>query len=295
MKRLTVSVGVDHIESLARARKPLLAIIELIWNAFDADAKRVDVILTPNELRGLESIQIEDDGDGIKPAEFEIGFGQLGDSWKSRAERTKTLGRALHGKRGVGRYRALSLGGIVTWKTRFVENSQTMSYEISFDSGDRRAVIASDTVPTNEQKGTIVTIENPSPNLGTLQFDAVKSELTEQFALYLRQYPDIQLKYDGASVKPDELTSRTTEEKFTFVTEDGQQNPQVLTIIEWKVPLERALFLCTRDGFSLRQTAAGIHAPGLQFTAYLQSELLEKLDAANSLEIELGDLGKVFV
>ncbi len=293
MKRLNVAVGADHIDGLARARKPLLAIVELIWNSLDADAKKVNVILTPNDLAGLSNIQIEDDGTGISPEEFDIGFGQLGDSWKKRAERTKTLGRALHGKKGIGRYRALSLGGIVVWNTRFEAAGQVLGYEIAFDVSDKRTVIATDPAPTTEPKGTFVTISNPTSKLGSLEFDAVKPELTQHFALYLRQYPDVEIRYDGAKVSPTELIARSVDIPFDFITEDGQLWPQILTVIEWRVPLERALFLCSRNGFTFRETVVGIQAPGLHFTAYLRSELLEKLDAEDSIDIELGDLGKL--
>lgn len=293
MKKLRVKVGADHIESLARARKPLLAIIELIWNALDADAKKISVVLTPNGLGGLEVIQIEDDGTGISPQEFDEGFGQLGDSWKKRVERTKLLSRALHGKKGVGRYRGLSLGGKIVWDTRYQEGEQTLEYEISFDTSDKRMVIATDPIPSSKPLGTTVRVFDPLAKLDTLEFDRVRSELTENFALYLRQYPDIQLGYDGTVVNPNDLIARSSDITFDFVTEDGDISSQVLTIIEWNAPLERALFLCSRDGFSFRETAAGIQAPGLQFTAYLRSELLEKLDAANAIEVELGDLGKL--
>ena len=293
LKRLSVSVGADHIESLARARKPLLAVIELIWNALDADAKRVSVVLTPNALSGIETIQVEDDGSGITPDEFELGFGQLGDSWKKRLQRTKAFGRALHGKKGVGRYRALSLGGLVTWTTRFKAESGIAQYDITFDLNDRRTVNASDSELSEDSKGTTVTIVNPIPKLASLEFEAVKFELTEQFALYLRQYPDVHLKYDGRSVNPSELTEKSTDISFDFVSEDGKLAPQMLTIIEWRAPLDRALFLCSRDGFSFRQLPVGIQAPGLQFTAYLRSEFLEVLEANDAIDIELGDLGKL--
>ena len=293
MKRLNVGVGADHIESLARARKPLSALIELIWNALDADAKRVSVFLTPNELSGLDSIQVEDNGSGIQPEEFDSGFGQLGDSWKKRAERTRSLGRALHGKKGVGRFRALSLGGTVVWRTRFKADAETLSYEITFDPTDLRMITASDPVPSSDPLGTTVTITNPTGRLGTLEYESARAELTEQFALYLRQYPDVHLTYDGSVIKPDELIFRSTDIPFEFVTEANELAPQLLTIIEWRVPLSRALFLCSQDGFSFRETAAGIQAPGLNFTAYLRSKFLEKLDSQNSIDIELGDLGKL--
>jgi hypothetical protein len=293
VKRISVAVGADHIDSLARARKPLLAVIELIWNALDADAKKVSVILTPNGLTGLDAIQVEDNGVGIAPEEFDTGFGQLGDSWKKRTERTKILGRVLHGKKGIGRYRALSLGGQVIWDTRFKAGDEVLGYEITFDASDKRTVTATDPTQSSDPIGTTVTISNPSPKLGTLELEAVKAELTEHFALYLRQYPDIELRYDGALINPSELIAKTTDIHFDFVAENGLLFPQTLTVIEWRVPLERALFLCSREGFSFRETPPGIQAPGLQFTAYLRSEFLEKLDEDDSIEIELGDLGKL--
>jgi hypothetical protein len=115
MREFNVSVGVDHIQAISRARKPLLGIAELIWNALDADATRVRVVITPNELKGVETVLVEDNGTGILPSELETAFGQLGDSWKRLANETKGLHRALHGKKGVGRYRAFALGDIVSW------------------------------------------------------------------------------------------------------------------------------------------------------------------------------------
>ena len=153
MKQITVSVGSDHIDAIARARKPVLALAEIVWNALDADAKTVTVTLTPNSLGGLDAIRVEDDGDGIRPEELDLAFGQLGDSWKKRAERTKGLARALHGKRGIGRYRALALGGRTVWDTRYEVDGRLLGYQISFDEGDRRKVNSTHPVPTNGHKG----------------------------------------------------------------------------------------------------------------------------------------------
>lgn len=293
MKQITVSVGSDHIDAIARARKPVLALAEIVWNALDADAKTVTVTLTPNSLGGLDAIRVEDDGDGIRPEELDLAFGQLGDSWKKRAERTKGLARALHGKRGIGRYRVLALGGRTVWDTRYEVDGRLLGYQISFDEGDRRKVNSTDPVPTNGHKGTTVTICEPTVKLGTLEIEKVGPHLTELFALYLMQYPDIDLKYDGTKVVPDDLISRTADIKFDYVTEDEVLAPQTLTIIEWKAPLERALFLCSREGFSFREVPAGVQAPGLKFTAYLRSALLEQLESRDAIDVELGDLGKL--
>jgi hypothetical protein len=168
-----------------------------------------------------------------------------------------------------------------------------LAYEITFDTSDKRTVVATDPMPSESPTGTTVTIANPVGKLSTLEYDTVKGELTESFALYLRQYPDVDLTYDGVTIRPDELISRSTDIAFDFTTESGDLFPQVLTVIEWKVPLPRALFLCSSDGFSFRDTLLGIQAPGLNFTAYLRSTFLELLESQNAIEIELGDLGKL--
>nr|AOS95273.1 DNA mismatch repair enzyme [uncultured bacterium] len=293
MRELNVSVGADHIEGLSKARKPLLAIVELIWNSLDADAKKVAVTITPNDLKGIDSLQVSDDGTGITPAELDLAFGQLGDSWKKTATRTKTYGRALHGKRGVGRYRAFALGGKTVWNTRYEQNGQNFVYEITFAADDKRRVFISDPTPTDEATGTTVTIFDPIPKFDTISIDAARSEITEHFAIYLQQYLDIELRYDGKTIKPEEVIETSADIKFSFLTEAGELEEQLLTVIEWKVQVERALFLCSREGFSYRELPAGIQAPGLQFTAYLRSRFIEKLADQDSIDIELGNLGKL--
>src|ERR1700722_15168672 len=154
MREFSVSVGADHIQAISRARKPLLGIAELIWNALDADATRVRVVITPNDLKGVETVLVEDNGTGILPSELETAFGQLGDSWKRLANETKSLHRALHGKKGVGRYRAFALGDVVSWDTRYIEHGNSFAYNIEFDSLDKRKVRATDPVETTEPSGT---------------------------------------------------------------------------------------------------------------------------------------------
>jgi len=202
VKEFSVSVGADHINAIARARKPVLGIAELIWNALDADATRVRVIITPNDLRGIESIQVDDNGTGISPEELETAFGQLGDSWKRQAAVTRSLGRALHGKKGVGRYRALAIGDRVSWETRYSDGSQTFAYSIEFDSVDKRKVRATDPVPTTEAAGTRVSVHNVTAKYETLTIEGARAEITEHFALYLRQYPNVRIIYDGHDITP---------------------------------------------------------------------------------------------
>ncbi|WIW43872.1 ATP-binding protein [Bradyrhizobium sp. 62B] len=72
MQEIEVKVDNDHIERLTAA-KPILALSELIWNAYDADAHVVRVEFEEGDLTKLAVIRVQDDGDGI-PFEEAEGF-----------------------------------------------------------------------------------------------------------------------------------------------------------------------------------------------------------------------------
>ena len=83
MQEIEVKVENDHIERLTTA-KPILALSEVIWNAYDADARSVRVEFEEGALTNLALIRIQDDGDGIPLEEAEGFFKSLGGSWKRR-------------------------------------------------------------------------------------------------------------------------------------------------------------------------------------------------------------------
>jgi hypothetical protein len=57
-------------------------------------------------------------------------------------------------------------------------------------------------------------------------------------------------------------------------------------VIEWKIPVERSLYLCDAEGFALERMPPGIQAPGYQFTAYLRSEFIRRLDDEEVLALD---------
>ena len=63
MVKIAVAVAEDHLERLGA--KPLAGLLELIWNAFDADATDVSVEVRRNELDGVESVLVRDNGHGM--------------------------------------------------------------------------------------------------------------------------------------------------------------------------------------------------------------------------------------
>ncbi len=84
-KTVEIQVQNDHLERLATVKKPILAVAELIWNAVDADADRVDIALHDGVLGGFEAIEVADNGHGMPHSEAEGFFSRLGGSWKKVA------------------------------------------------------------------------------------------------------------------------------------------------------------------------------------------------------------------
>jgi hypothetical protein len=288
MQTLTIEVTQDHIDRLSKAKKPVLGIAELIWNGVDADATVVDVRLNRNELGSLDSIEVIDNGLGITMADAQEGFGHLGGSWKQRDHQTKREKRILHGRQGQGRFRAFALCERAEWDTTYLANGALAEYKIIGTSNDKRRFTITDEMPsTNDGTGTTATLTNLIPQQTSLDSAKAVPELNKLFALYLKQYPQVRLSYDGDAVDPSILEdTRTTYPLPAFTTEDGRSHQVNLTIIEWNIEIERGLYLCTEGGFTLRELPPGIHAPGYRFTAYLSSKLLEEMEENGTIEME---------
>ena len=187
-KMLQIEVQHDHLERIAQTRKPILALAELIWNAVDADATRIDVLIY-NDLNGLEAIEVADNGHGIPYADAESLFKRFGWSWKHSCRRSIEESRILHGKDGCGRFRAFSLGRVVHWDVRSADSPDDLQrYRISMVKDRLCGVEISDAAPVTDGtgRGVTVTVSEPLKEFRSLIFDTVLNDLAQIFSLYLR-------------------------------------------------------------------------------------------------------------
>lgn len=93
--------GVDPaiIRELSGIYKPFVkAFKELVSNAFDADADRVQIRLASD----FGSLEIEDDGCGLSPFEFRNDFTRVGGSHTRLREGLTSKGRPKIGSKGIG-------------------------------------------------------------------------------------------------------------------------------------------------------------------------------------------------
>lgn len=287
MKKLQVQVQGDHLETLTRTRAPVEAVAELIWNSVDADAVLVRVHLESNHLGGLKAVRVSDDGHGL-PYEDALGaFEKLGGSWKKNVGRTQGKGRLLHGKQGKGRFKVFGLGDTVEWRTRYRDNGGLSGYTITGHRSSLASFEVGDITRESGTPGTEVTITDFPKDYPSLYGRSAVEALTEQFALYLRQYPEVTISYDGSRIDPSAIEASVNDYELPVVSVgSGQEVKAVLTIIEWRTPNKRALYLCDDGGFTLHEMAPGIQAPGFSFTAYLKSDYMRELEAEGAFMLE---------
>jgi hypothetical protein len=284
MTKVHVIAKRDFLESLTNS-KPLDGLAEIIWNGFDSQAEHVQVFFELNDMDGIESIKVRDYGYGIDRQKVESYFGNLGESWKKAQHRQN--GRALHGKNGKGRFKAFGLGERIEWNTSYKQDGKTYSYKIKGNINSLDDFDISDPVESKTSSiGTEVVIYNLKKDFRSLRQDNAPQELSKKFAAYLTEYPSLKLEYNGITIDPKASQSHQNNYSLGDVKLiDGRLVSVEVSIIEWKIPTERALHLCDAKGISLDEVPAGttIKAPGFNFTAYIKSEFFRELDSTNQL------------
>ncbi len=263
---LDVQLDPTHLDRLTSAT-PLSGVMELIWNALDADAENVDVRLIRNDFEGIEEIRVTDDGHGMTMAEASETFGKLGGSWKSRVKVSKEKGRGMHGREGRGRFLAAGIGHSMLWKTVAKdpdEESRHLAFRITMQVGKLAHVEISEPEETDDPTGTAVVIQEISSTPPGLGGEAPIDKMTAKFGLVVQNF-NAHLTYDHKDVDPEKLQARRAD----YPVEVAGADDAHMTVIEWKRPVHRGLFLCDEKGTPLLEQPAGIHAVGFNFTAYV--------------------------
>jgi hypothetical protein len=284
MESIEVQVNSDHIERITSCN-PLAAIIELIWNSLDADSTIVEVTFSRNELSGIESIRVSDNGHGLSITDAREAFKNLGGSLKRHRLKTKN-GRIQHGREGKGHFRAFRLGNQVAWETSFKEENFIKSYKISGNILNLKKFNIGDLSVNKSISGTKVYITEIVSSLLNLEPEKAVQKITEEFSFYIRQYSDVSIRYDGHAINSGEFEEYVAEYPIVANIQNNTEVNVDLTIIEWRISTDRALYLCDKDGFALHKIKAGIRAPGFNFTIYLKSDLIRDLSNNGLLQID---------
>ena len=108
---------IDHL-GLQMYQSPVAAVAELVANAWDADADRVDIML-PEALTNTAEIVVKDDGNGMTFAQCQerflnVGYARRGNN---NIERSQLKGRRILGRKGIGKFAGFGIAQKVRVET----------------------------------------------------------------------------------------------------------------------------------------------------------------------------------
>ena len=109
--RFTVDAGL--IDRLGRelVGRQETALVELVKNSYDADARQVAIVLEEDTLT------ITDDGTGMTREELVAGFLRLASIFKVNEPQSRIYGRQRAGRKGIGRFSTQRLGNMLHLRT----------------------------------------------------------------------------------------------------------------------------------------------------------------------------------
>jgi hypothetical protein len=287
---LLLQAGDDHVERLAHENDPVRAVVELIWNAIDAEAAEVTVVLEHDDVLGaICKTIVTDNGHGIDRDELEPTFGRIGGSWKRLSTKTKNGKRGLHGKRGEGRLRAFALGNRVTWLSHSTDTAgQLHRVEVSGSTAQRNVFERDASPAIDVPPGTVVTVWNESQKaLLQLESDKTLPVLLSHFAPVLLNDGDLHITYNGTNLDPSHEIASTNDYPLPFAEDDGVTHGAALRIIEWKTVKQRAIYYGQDAEHFVHEESAQDIEPQFLYSAYVT---WEGFDQDSLSLIGLGDM-----
>lgn len=110
-------------------RDEITAVMELVKNAYDADADTVEVEI--RQIQGGQMLIVQDNGTGMTSEELHSKWAFLATENKVREERSPGFQRRRLGQKGVGRFATEKLGRKLILRTR--TRGQNWALQVKFD------------------------------------------------------------------------------------------------------------------------------------------------------------------
>lgn len=226
-----VALKNQSIETSGITKDYQVALCEYIWNGFEAKATTVWVDYTANDIGGVESISVKDNGDGICYETLPDTFGSFMASLKS------ALSTQLKSKtnKGKGRFAFNAFSTEARWNTVYKKDGIPFKYSITIDNIEKNAFdptapIENVNIPT----GTTVTFYNIQElTIEDMDFSSLEGLLLMEFSwyLFLNQDRNIQLYVNGLALDYTKYIDKALSEK---IEKDIEGEHFSISLIVWK-------------------------------------------------------------
>jgi hypothetical protein len=186
MKQSSIEIGTAGTKRALAKYNTASSIAEFIWNGFDAGAKTVAIDFEENELGGVESLRLSDDGSGIPLSQLKLKFKPFLYSNKVYNPDEPQYGpSAKHGKNGIGRLTFFKFASKAIWTTtyrRLDGKFSQFSVEVSASTLHKFSETAES--KSDGPSGTTIELQGIF-DLTTASFQDVQDYLIEEFAWFL--------------------------------------------------------------------------------------------------------------
>ena len=206
-------------------RQPEVAIVELIKNAYDADATECSIRREPN------SISVSDNGTGMTLVQFQDGWMRIGTSVKETTPESVLFHRRITGEKGIGRFavrflgRRLRLQSIAFDPQRGYKTRLTADFDWpSFDRHEDLGQIKVPYVLTREEDrtgtGTRLHIERLRSQARALDLQRVRTDSISVLSPLRSLFRELQSAYDELE------TPGSVDPGFSLVIQEGGQSDE---------------------------------------------------------------------
>lgn len=217
------------------------AIIELVRNAYDADASvcRIDIL---DAKKPGGTIELADDGSGMRESDIVNGWLVLGGSSKTSQKLTPLKNRHTVGDKGLGRLAALRAGSHAELLTRHISCEESSAFSVSLDWNDFESAklvedVALSIVPAwRKEPGTTVRLIDLKKGLSKAEVDRLGRAIVlltspfggeQEFRVELSSpdYPELESRVRNGYLQDAEFVLKAT------IRADGTAFAQV---VDWK-------------------------------------------------------------
>jgi signal transduction histidine kinase len=213
---LTFSIESRILRELGErlVKQPEVALLELVKNAYDADAITCTVDCEPPRY-----ISVEDDGHGMTLDEFEKSWMRIGTSSKEASPYSRTFARQITGEKGIGRFAVRFLGRHLQLETIADDNTlgiRTLliatfnwpEFDQNEDLGKVKVPYTLAVAPADKPTGTkliITQLRNPADAIEKINMRTVRTAsmgIVTPYRALLRETPRRAVRHRAAVDDP---------------------------------------------------------------------------------------------
>lgn len=257
-------------------KQPEVAIVELIKNAYDADATECEIVYD----RGT-SITVKDDGVGMTLARFKSGWMRIGTSAKEETPVSERYQRRITGEKGIGRFavrflgRSLHLESIAHdpdrgHRTRLIADFDWPSFDEHEDLGQIKVPYTLARAD-DDRTGTTLVIEQLRSEANDLSLRRVRTDSTGVLSPLRSLFDRTGFQRDGR------VGQAVADPGFMLIIQEGAEAP------------EEDVGATILDSFVLRALLS-LDGPKLNLKVYRRGKRAAYLSIVDTYENDLGSV-----